>query len=327
MTFGISRRKFVAISAAAGGLSLLPSGMPTRAATADLVEWNGVMLGGLASLRLYHPDRLAGERILGQAIAEARRLEEIFSLYRPESPLCELNRSGVLVAPPQELVDLLGLCDRFWHETDGAFDVTVQPLWQCYVEHFSRDGASQSGPSAETLETAVRLVGWSHVRVSSERIALARPGMGLTLNGVAQGYITDRVVSLLREAGVTSSLVDMGEIRALGPRPDGRPWQAALADAPGHAVGLVDKAVATSAADGFRFDADGRCNHLFHPATGRCADPATSLTVVAPTAAAADALSTAFALMDRETAARTLAAMPDTQLYVNAGQTLRDTPR
>jgi thiamine biosynthesis lipoprotein len=166
------------------------------------------------------------------------------------------------------------------------------------------------------------LVGWSKVSFDRDRITFARRGMGLTLNGIAQGYITDRVVDLLRQEGIASSMVDMGEIRTLGQRPDGRAWQAAVdVVTPQHpTLDLVDKAVATTGADGFRFDADGRCNHLFNPATGHCAGPAINLTVVAPTAAVADALSTGFALMDHEAARRVLARAPDTQLYVNAGR-------
>jgi thiamine biosynthesis lipoprotein len=318
----LNRRKVIALCAAAGGAALVPLGASRRAGAEPLIEWTGVSLGAVATIRLVHPDRRAGEALLRRAVAEARRLEAIFSLYRDDTALAELNRSGALAAPPAELVHLLGLCDDIWRLTGGAFDPTVQPLWRCYADHFVAAGADPAGPPPQKLAAAVDLVGWSKVSFSRDRIALARRGMGLTLNGIAQGYITDRVVDLLRQEGIASSLVDMGEIRTLGQRPDGRPWQAAVGAAtPQHrTLDLVDKAVATTGADGFRFDADGRCNHLFNPATGHCAGPATSLTVVAPTAAAADALSTAFALMDGDEARRVLARAPDTQLYVNGGQ-------
>jgi thiamine biosynthesis lipoprotein len=318
----LNRRKLIALCAAAGGAALVPLGASRRAGAEPLIEWTGVSLGAVATIRLAHPDRRAGEALLRRAVAEASRLEAIFSLYRDDTALSELNRSGVLVAPPTELVHLLGLCDDIWRLTDGAFDPTVQPLWRCYADHFVAAGADPAGPPPEKLAEAVDLVGWSKVSFSRDRIALARRGMGLTLNGIAQGYITDRVIDLLRQEGIVSSLVDMGEIRTLGQRPDGRAWQAAVdAATPQHrTLDLVDKAVATTGADGFWFDADGRCNHLFNPATGLCAGPATSLTVVAPTAAAADALSTAFALMDHDAARRVLARAPDTQLYVNGGR-------
>ena len=218
MKSGFSRRKFIAISAAAGSAALLP--FPKRASAANLAEWRGLSLGAVATIRIHHPDRPTADRLLKRVVSEAQRLEAIFSLYRPDSALCELNRRGVLVAPPAELPDLLRLCDHFRRVTDGVFDPTVQPLWQCYAEHFSAENASAAGPGPRQLDDALRLVGWPKILFSRDRVVFERRGMGLTLNGVAQGYITDRVVDLLREAGIGSCLVDMGEIRTLGLHPE-----------------------------------------------------------------------------------------------------------
>lgn len=319
MQSDLTRRRFVAISAAAGGCCLVPFGTSAYAGAPPLVEWNGVTLGASASIRLTHPDRSVAGSLLRRAVAESRRLESIFSLYREDTALAELNRTGVLAAPPPELVDLLGLCARLWRDTGGVFDPTVQPLWRCYSDHFANPGADASGPGPRALADALRLVGLPKVIVSRDRIVFEKRGMALTLNGVAQGYITDLIVDLLRQEGVENTLVDMGEIRSLGRHPSERPWQTALQGAlrktPLHTLDLVDRAVATSAAVGFQFTPDGRCNHLFNPANGRCADPARSLSVIAPTAAAADGLSTAFTLMGRTAITRTLAEVPNTQVY------------
>jgi len=319
MRTSLDRRKVIALCAAMGGAALVPLGASPRRGAEPLVEWTGVMLGAVAHLRLSHPDRRAGEELLRRAIAEARRLEAIFSIYRDDTVVSELNRHGVLVAPPTELVQLLRICDDVWRATEGAFDPTVQPLWQCYADHFAAADADPAGPSTDALAAAVKRVGWSNVNFNRDRIVLAHRGMGLTLNGIAQGYITDRVIDLLRQEGIVSSLVDMGEIRTLGRHPGGDAWQVAVETAkPSHPFDLVDKAIATTGASGFRFNADGRCNHLFNPATGRCARPATNLSVVTSTAALADGLSTAFALMDDGTRSRVLARLPGTQIYVNS---------
>jgi len=321
MRTALNRRKVIALCAAAGGAVLVPLGASRRSDAEPPVEWTGVMLGAVATLRLSHPDRRTGEELLRRAVAEARRLEAIFSIYRDDTAVSELNRHGVLVAPPAELVHLLSLCDDIWRTTGGAFDPTVQPLWRCYADHFAAVDADPAGPPPEMLAAAVKLVGWSNVNFNRDRIVLAQRGMGLTLNGIAQGYITDRVVDLLRQEGIASSLVDMGEIRTVGHRPEGRAWQVAVETAtPRRTFDLVDKAVATTGAGGFQFNADGRCNHLFNPATGHCAKPATSLSVVAPTAAVADGLSTAFALMEQDAIHHVLARAPDIQLFVDAGR-------
>ena len=136
MSIGVDRRRFITISAAAAGLSLVPDRAFAKPA-AHLVEWRGVSMGAVAAIRIHHNDRTAAEKLIRRVVAETRRLEGVFSLYRQDSSLCELNRTGLLVAPPPELADLLALCDYFWRVTDGQFDPTVQSLWCCYADHFA----------------------------------------------------------------------------------------------------------------------------------------------------------------------------------------------
>jgi thiamine biosynthesis lipoprotein len=288
----LTRRRAVGLLAAAAGLPLV---VRASQATAEVVTWHGRALGAPATLVLHHSDRAAAERLLARAAVEVARLERVFSLYRADSALSELNRIGALAAPPPELVAILDDCRSFHARTGGAFDPTVQPLWRLYAAHFAA-GGDPAGPPAAALADARARVGLDAVRASRARVAFARPGMALTLNGVAQGWITDRIVDLMREAGVTSTLVDMGEIRALGDD-GGRPWQVAVAGASSR-LALADRAVATSSADGFRFDAAGRFGHIVDPRTGATPRRYDRVTVTAPTAAAADALSTGLTLLD-----------------------------
>src|SRR5581483_2453513 len=157
----------------------------------------------------------------------------------------------------------------------GAFDATVQPLWEVYATHFSRADADPAGPPSGSIAAALARVGHAGVTVTPERIALARPGMAVTLNGIAQGYITDRVVELLRASGIGHTLVDMGEIRALDGHPAGRPWRVGLKDPRSERgtlrdLDLDDEALSTSGGYGTEFDRGGRFNHIFDPATGAC---------------------------------------------------------
>lgn len=321
----IGRRKFIAISAAAAGLGLVPWAAK-RVTAAQLIEWRGTSLGALATIRIYHTDKAAAERLISEAVGEARRLESVFTLYREDSILCELNRRGALTAPPSELLDVLAACDEFWRLTGGVFDPTVQPLWRCYADHFSANPDASQGTVAAKTKDALDLVGWKKVHFNRDRVVFARRGMGLTLNGIAQGYITDRVIERLRASGISSCLVDMGEIGTVGARPDGHPWQVAVKNQRGNSsssISIVDKAVATSGAYGFQFDARGYCNHLFNPATGKCADPSRTISVIADTATKADALSTAFALMEDE-AISSIARMAHAQALVSEGGEMRE---
>ena len=316
----LSRRRFIGITAAAAGLSLLPFGREARA-EAHLVTWQGEAMGAVATLQVHHHDRAAAERLIERSLTEVRRLEQLLSLYRDDSALSTLNRQGFLVAPPAALVELLAACRRCWELTGGAFDPTVQALWVLYRDHFSRPGADPAGPSGPALREALERVGFGDVAFDANRIVLPRRGMGLTLNGIAQGYATDRVVDLLRAGGIASSLVDMGEPRALGSRPSGEPWRVGIADPddPGRiseTLEAVDQAVATSGAYGFRFDPAGRFNHLLDPRTGVSAHLHRSVTVVLPTATAADALSTAFSLLPPTEIRRTLQRLGEGQVHL-----------
>ena len=295
-----TRRRMIVIAAGAAGSALLTGGR--TAAAGEPVHWHGSALGAQVSIEIHHPDSAEARRLVDRCVLEVRRLEQQFSLYRADSAISTLNRTGVLVAPDADMVALLKASLLFAGITSGAFDPTVQPLWQLYADHFAQERPDSDGPSTQKLVEALGKVGHAGLLVGEGRIALARRGAAITLNGIAQGYATDCVVARLIEAGLSTTMVDIGEIRAIGARPDGTPWRVGLADPdrPGiltETIDLVDRAVATTAGAGFRFDASGRFTHLFDPATGRSPSLYRTVSVIAPTATEADALSTAFSLM------------------------------
>jgi FAD:protein FMN transferase len=307
-----TRRRFIAITAAAGGLPLL---QPRAAHASPLLRtWHGAALGADASLQIHHPDPIVADRLIAASLAEVARLERVLSLYQPDSALCRLNRDGFLDEPPFDLVRVLSDSRRYGALTDGAFDVTVQPLWDLYANHFARPGASPEGPSADAITAAVARVGQDALEVDPARLSLTRPGMAITLNGIGQGYVTDRIVELLRAGGVEHALVDMGETRALGTHPGGGAWSVGLEDprAPGtiaERIPLADRATATSGGYGTVFDPAQRFNHLFDPHSGRTSWRWLSASVEAATATAADALSTAFTLMPEQATAPIVQAL------------------
>ncbi|MFP4273884.1 MAG: FAD:protein FMN transferase, partial [Paracoccaceae bacterium] len=284
------RRRFLTITAGAAGMALLS---PRRAVA--LTRWQGVALGAEASITLDHPQ---ADRLIARARDEIARLEDVFSLYRPGSALSRLNAAGTLQAPPFELLDCLALAGRVHDATEGAFDPTIQPLWALHAEHAARGGTG--APPRAAREAVLARVGWRHVRFDTAEIRL-RPGAALSLNGIAQGYIADRVADLLRAEGLTDVLVDTGEMHALGGDPRGGPWQVHLKSPGGQvpgAVALSEAALASSAPRGTTFDAAGRVGHILDPRSGRPAPSRWRLvSVMAPRAGLADALSTAFVLL------------------------------
>lgn len=308
----LTRRRFVSIAAACAGLGPLQA---ARAAVEPVV-WRGSAMGALASMTLLHPDRAKARALLADCLAEIARLEGILSLYRPDSAIVRLNAAGELREPPQELVELLSFGLALSRASGGAFDPTVQPLYRLYADHFASPGAAPGGPAPEAIARVLRVVDFDAVEVDADRIRLRRPGMALTLNGIAQGYATDRVADQLRRAGMRDVLIDLGEARALGQRPGGSAWRAAVADPRRPETALLElplgegggalPALATSAGYGTRFGPDPRIHHLFDPHSGRSANAWLSVSVAAERATLADGLSTTLAVSPRGRAAALL---------------------
>lgn len=289
----LSRRRFISISAAAAAVPGIVSAAETVA------TWKGIALGAAAQMQIAGLSQADARPVFARVEAEIERIENIFSLYRPTSALSQLNETGSLAAPPAEFLELLSLSASLHAATGGAFDPSVQPLWQAYA---------QGGGDAAT-RNAKRRIGWRHLTFGPDRIAFGRPGMALTLNGIAQGYLTDRVTALLERAGLSDVLVDMGEIRALGERPGGGAWRAGIVfpdrGAPAARVTLSGRALATSAPGGTRIGAGGP-GHIIDPRSGRPGARWDLVSVSADRAVLADGLSTAFCVMERDDIAQAL---------------------
>ena len=293
-----SRRRVLTILAGAAALPVL--GTPaqssaltsaqTSAQTKSFGHWRGIALGAEAGIYLDHPD---AERLIAKSVAEIRRLEAIFSLYRADSQLARLNRQGFLKNPAFEMIELLSICSGLHRRTNGAFDPTVQTLWSLYATAIS----AGAPPDPNQILQALDVTGWRHMRYSPQEVRFAKQGISVTLNGIAQGYIADRITNILRQADVENVLVNTGEIAAIGVGPSGDNWQVRLGDRDGIKISLRNSAVATSAPLATTFDASGKIGHILDPRTGSTPGLWRQVSVLSKTAAEADGLSTAFCLM------------------------------
>ena len=300
-----------------------------KSETHQPVIWRGIALGAAAQIILYHEDRAAAQAALERCRMEINRLENMFSLYRPGSHLLRLNHDGLLKNPDFEMIDLFSRAIELGRQTGGAFDISVQPLWALYQEHFSNENMSGSVPSESAINETLRLVDSQKIAVSSEMIKLGKKGMSVTLNGIAQGFITDRIADLLKGAGFKTTLLNLGEIYAIGGKPiaalSGQPhispWQVGIEDPDGggrvlKTIALKNQAMATSASTGTLFSKDGKHHHLFDPRTGASTDIYKSVSVTAPNATTADALSTAFSALPPSDIRRVLKAHPNARAII-----------
>ncbi|WP_372572015.1 FAD:protein FMN transferase [Ruegeria jejuensis] len=288
----LTRRRFLSMSASAAAL-------PAFAGPKVSAYWRGVALGAPASMRLEGLSQAEADPIFAEVERELLRLENIFSLYRPTSEISRLNDAGRLENPSAEFLEVLSLSAALHHASNGLFDPTVQPLWLARAF-----GRSTQGP-----------VGWSNLRFDTGRVTFKRPGMALTLNGIAQGLITDRIHGLLAARGLRNLLIDMGEIVASGHRGGQTPWRVGIADPDGSLrlrVHLSDRALATSATNGTVLDEATAQGHILRPDGQRVAHRLVSIS--APRAVIADGVSTALCLCDQGERDALLRNFPEAKL-------------
>jgi thiamine biosynthesis lipoprotein len=283
---GWSRRRVITVLAGSAAGFLVD---PAAVRAGRFWEWRGFAMGADARILLCDPDEDRAREATALAVAEIERLEKALSLFRDESEICRLNRAGFLRGPSADLRRALALALAVAEPTDGSFDPTVQALWEAHVDWFAANPGAGLPPE-RAIAGARASVDWRKLSLAADSITLAC-GQRITLNGLGQGYVTDRIADLLRGRGFAHVLVDLGEQRALGPRQDGGPW---LVRRQGIGeIALYEGGLATSEGAGCVLGAQGAAHHLFDPRTGRSAADWRIVTVHHPSAAAADVLSTA----------------------------------
>jgi thiamine biosynthesis lipoprotein len=313
-----TRRRFFRIVGAAAGLPLLIATVRATAPKARFHTWRGEVLGALSELTLWHPDAAFARRTILRVRNEIERFERIFSLYRPYSEISRLNEDSKLVKPSPELRELIEESQRLGALSGGAFDISVQPLWKLYEAHFWSRTNVQPDIAARARDVAHSVVDFRQIACSAAAIEFARSGMAITLNGIAQGYVSDAIADMLRNEGFESAVVDLGEYRTIGRHPEGRPWRIGIRD--GRNVGSIDRmidlenmALAVSGGYGTTFEASGRCHHIFDPRTGASANRLVDVAVIGPRATAADGLATAICVAGEALAPTLVAAYPHTR--------------
>lgn len=268
----------------------------------------------LVSIVALGPSRERIEEAIGRSLEEMHRLIDLLTRFDDASPVSVLNATGRLGGPPPEVRTVVSHALHYHRLTRGAFDVSVAPLVDLFWNRLVRAAPVEPTP-AEIADTLAR-VGAGHVRLSRRRIDLARPGMRLTFDGIAKGYIVDAICAELDRAGVSRYLVNAGgDIRARGMNARARPWTIAVENPwrrgeYTHGVGLTNSAVATSGNYERFCDTARRYHHIVNALTGRSPAHCSSVSVVAPTSMEADALATSVFVMGPRQGVAFIEALP-----------------
>jgi thiamine biosynthesis lipoprotein len=259
-------------------------------------------MGTLVSVTALHRSQDRIEEAIGRAFDEMDRLIGILSRFESSSAVSLLNRDGRLADVPPEVSRVFSRALSYHGASRGAFDITVQPLVDLF--RASLQAESPAEPGVDQVRDALTRVGSQNIAMSRRSIRFERDGMGVTLDGIAKGYIVDAVAAVLERDGVKNYLINAGgDIRASGTKEDKEPWTVAVQDPAKRGdfpdlVHLKNGAVATSGSYEIYFDRERAFHHIVDSGTGRSPSRKASVTVVAPSAMAADALATAAFVMD-----------------------------
>jgi thiamine biosynthesis lipoprotein len=260
-------------------------------------------MGTMFDVIAYHESRPVAERAVDEALDEIERLDRVMSHFKADSDLSRLNREARnrSVQVDADLYDVIRQSIEVSRLSAGTFDVTVAPLVRMWKKAHD-DGRA---PLPEEITTARRCVGYDKVDLEgSDRIRFRCDCLEIELGGIGKGYAVDRAVAILRAEGIQHAVVNGGgsSIAGIGTSPGGRGWPVRLGASPSaDEMWLRDRSISTSQQDGAIID----------PHTGTPSRSTLSVTVAAPTATLADALSTTLAIMTRAEGARLLERFPD----------------
>jgi thiamine biosynthesis lipoprotein len=256
-----------------------------------------------------------------EALDLVESLESQMTVYRDDSEVVRLNRRAADEPVPVEprLFGLFRQAQQLNQETDGALDITSGPLSEAWG--FSRREGRI--PSDDQIADARQRVGMQHVVLNGEKktIKFHRPGMSVNFNSLGKGYALDRMAELLARHDIDDYLLHGGKSSVLArgnqPGSDGAGWHVAVrhplrqSDTLAELV-LRNQALSTSGAGTQFFIRRGRrYGHILDPRSGYPAEGLYSATAIAPTAAEAEGLSTAFYVMGPERAGEFCAARPE----------------
>ena len=272
-------------------------------------------MGTEVSVSLWHDEPRRGEQAVEDVFAEIARIEALMSTYIEESRISEINREAASRPVPAgpELYDLIVRSLDISVLTRGAFDITYDSVGRHY------DFRAGRRPGEETIAAELPRIDYRRVepRADDESIRFLRPGVRITLGGIAKGYAVERGGELLRERGVRHAIVTAGgDSRLLGDR-RGQPWIVGIRDPRDDGrvslrIPLENEAVSTSGDYERFFIEDGeRYHHIIEPATGRPAGELMSATVIGPDAVITDALSTSVFVLGVDRGLTLLATLPD----------------
>ena len=262
--------------------------------------WTGPMLNAPAKIEIHSTDKRLNNYVIKKIDNLVVSYENIFNLQNKSSEINKLNSEKILYNASSEILEVLKNAQFISKNTNGLFDVTVQPLWELYFENFIINN-KKSPPDKNKIKETLKLVNWKNINIIDNTVSIDNKLSSITLNGIAQGWITDQITNLLSENGFTNTLVDFGENYALGLYEEKRAWNILIEGRnASKVVSLSNKAIATSAGHGTIFEPTMKYHHIFNTKNGLSSNNFKTVSIISKKAWMADAISTSSLSMNKD---------------------------
>ena len=322
----INRRSFLKLSGVLGIGLASATAIPTLAEAVKFdrelykISKTRLAMGTFVSMTLLHSSRDQAEDAMGEAFLEIDRLSRTINRFDETTAVAQLNREGFLKDVPPEVAAVVFRALEYYRISNGAFDISVKPVVDLFKEKFSE--GKNMPPTEGELRKALSLVNASNIEFEGFYLRFKEPGMGITLDGIAKGYIVDRASQVLAKHRIKNHLINAGgDIRTMGHGRDKKPWAIAVQDPQKKKhypdiIHMTNGAIATSGNYEIYFDKEKMFHHIVNPGTGLSPDKSTSVSVLAETAMDADALSTSVFVMDPERGTRFIDSLPKCESLV-----------
>ena len=276
-------------------------------------------MGSIVELKFYSPSEELFHRIVDACVERTKEIDRLFSNYRDDSVLAEVNATAGVrpVSVPEEFLNLVRTSVNYSEITDGAFDITIGSLFELW----RAETAAERLPEKSRIRDALGCTGFRKIKIDERKSQIFLDGncVRLDFGAIGKGYAVDEMVKIAKKNGITRALVNFGgNIYAMSPPAGKKFWDVGVRK-PGSGneiiskIDLVNKGVATSGDYERYFEHAGkRYSHIIDPRTGWPAGDVTSVVAVSKTATEADVFSTAVSVL----------GLPGAQTFVRRNKSL-----
>jgi thiamine biosynthesis lipoprotein len=267
------------------------------------------------------------KQAVGAAFEEIERVNRLLNNYDPKSEVSKINNSAgqSAIAVNPKTLEAIAVAKYYGGLSGGALDITVGPLLRLWGFAQEEPGIKKEPPQTSALEQAKQLVDYRLVHLDTIKgtARLPKSGMWIDTGSFTKGFAVDKAALVLKKQGITQALITAGgTVLALSKKPGGKPWQVGVRHPRKEGVlldtvSLEDQAISTSGDyERFYYYKGRRICHIIDPRSGQPVEAVRGISVIAPTAMASDALSTALFVLGIQEGLSLIKNLPDSEAMI-----------